>query len=60
MNTQKSPITIKARWDHHQVPVGENASRGLLLEIEAEKLNEIGKKERPPVWVSAVTTRCCR
>jgi Mg-chelatase subunit ChlD len=57
MNTKKSPITIKARWDHHQVPVGSDASRGLLLEIEAEKPKDTHQHERTPVNIALVIDR---
>ena len=57
MNTKNPPITIKARWDHHQVPVGKHASRGLLLEIEGGKLEELNQQERPAVNIALVIDR---
>jgi len=57
MNTRKPPITIKARWDHHQVPVGKNTSRGLLLEIEAGRFEELNQQERPAINIALVIDR---
>jgi len=57
MNTKISPITIKARWDHHQVPVGKESSRGLLIEIEAEKPELMEQPERPAVNIALVIDR---
>ena len=57
MNKINQPITIKARWDHHQVSVGTESSRGLLLEIEAEKPEMLDHPERPAVNIALVIDR---
>jgi len=57
MSQSKSPIKITARWDHDQAPVGENATRGLLIEIEAAKPPAEKGHERPPVNIALVIDR---
>ncbi len=57
MNDKTQPITIRARWDQSCVPTGSEAQRGLLVEIEAAKLDRANESERPPVNVALVIDR---
>ncbi|MEE4173971.1 MAG: VWA domain-containing protein [Xanthomonadales bacterium] len=57
MSQNNTPITLTARWDHDQVPVGKNATRGLLIEVEAAKLPVEAGHERPPVNIALVIDR---
>ncbi len=57
MTDKNSPIKLTARWDHDQVPMGQKATRGLLLEIEVAKPETTPEKERPPVNLAIVIDR---
>lgn len=51
-------IQIKARWDHAQAPTGQDATRGLLIDIIApERPKPEGGTERAPVNLALVIDR---
>lgn len=57
MKDSNNPIRLKARWDHNELPTGEANQRGLLLEIETDKLIQKEKKKRPAINLAIVIDR---
>lgn len=57
MSQATQAITLTARWDHDQVLLGKATRRGLLIEIEAPKIEEERRARRAPVNVAVVIDR---